>query len=95
MEKTLANVIAVLCEIGFSSSKDEVLDLVSKYLKENNIKSAKFKDGRPNPYWLKLFMKRNKHSFKKANMISAARKSTTSNPFIIYDFYNQLVEIVT
>ena len=28
-------------------------------------------------------------------MISAARKSTTSNPFIIYNFYDQLDEIVT
>ena len=64
-------------------------------LKENNIKAAMFKDGDPGPDWLKLFMKHNKLSFKKANMISAARKSATSNPFIIYDFYNQLDEIVT
>ena len=28
-------------------------------------------------------------------MISAARKSATSNPFIIYNFYDQLDEIVT
>ena len=32
VEKKLANVIGVLCKIGFSPSKDEVLDLVSKYL---------------------------------------------------------------
>ena len=95
VEKTLPNVIGVLCKIGFSPSKDEVLDLVSKYFKENNIKAAKFKDGRPGPDWLKLFMKRNKLSFKKTNMISAARKSATSNPFIIYNFYDQLDEIVT
>ena len=69
VEKTLPNVIGVLCKIGFSPSKDEVLDLVSKYFKENNIKAAKFKDGRPGPDWLKLCMKRNKLSFKKANMI--------------------------
>ena len=84
----------MLCKIGFSPSKDEVLDLASKYLKENNIKNAKFKDGRPGPDWLKLFVKCNKLSFEKANMISAARKSATSNPFIIYDFYDQLDEIV-
>ena len=83
MEKTFANVVSVLYKIGFSPSTDEVLDLVSKYLKENNIKAAKFKDGRPGPDCLKLFMKRNKLSFKKANMISAARKSATLNPFIV------------
>ena len=65
MEKTVGNIIGVLCKIGFSPSKDEVL--VSKYLKENNIKAAKFKDGHSGPDWLKLFMKRNKLSFKKAN----------------------------
>ena len=93
MEKTVGNIIGVLCKIGFSPSKDEVL--VSKYLKENNIKAAKFKDGHPGPDWLKLFMKRNKLSFKKANMINAARKSAISNPFIIYNFYDQLDKIVT
>ena len=35
----------VLRKISFSPSKDEVLDLVSKYLKS--------KDGRPGPGWLK------------------------------------------
>ena len=95
MEKKLANVIGVLCKIGFTPSKDEVLHLVSNYLKENNIKAAKFKDGRPGPDWLKLFMKRNKLSFKKTNTISAACKSATSNLFIIYNFYDQLDEIIT
>lgn len=31
---------------------------------------------------------------KKANMISSARKSVTSNPFIIYDFYDALEKLV-
>ena len=38
-------------------------------------------------------MKRNRLSHKKAEMISAARKANTSNPFIIYDFYKQLAEV--
>ena len=70
VEKSLANVIGVLCKIGFSSSNAEVLDLVLKCLKENNIKAVKFKDGHPGPERLKSFMKRNKFSFKKADMIS-------------------------
>ena len=55
---------------------------ISKYLKENNIKVAKFKDGRLGPDWLKLFMKPNKLSFKKANMISA----TIGNIKSVYNF---------
>ena len=38
-------------------------------------------------------MKRNRLSHKKAEMISAARKANTSNPFIVYDFYEQLGEV--
>ena len=43
----------VLRKISFSPSKDEVLDLVSKYLNKNHIKAAKSKDGRPGPGSLK------------------------------------------
>ena len=47
MENTLANVVGVLCKIGFSPSKDEVLDLVSKYLRANTCKNqAKSNTGR-------------------------------------------------
>ena len=35
-------------------------------------------------------MKRNRMSLKKANMISSARKSATSNPFIVFAFYDKL-----
>ena len=38
-------------------------------------------------------MKRNRLTHKKAEMISCARKSNTSNPFIIYDFYEQLEKV--
>ena len=37
-------------------------------------------------------MKRNKLSHKKAEMISSARKLNTTNPFIIYGFFDQLEE---
>ena len=39
---------------------------------------------------MKYFMKRNQLLLKKAEMISSARKSNRSNPFIIYDYYNLL-----
>lgn len=38
-------------------------------------------------------MKRNKLSHKKAEMISSATKLNTANPFIIYDFFDQLEEV--
>ena len=39
-------------------------------------------------------MSRNGLSLKKANMISAARKSMIANPFKIYDFYETIEKII-
>ena len=41
----------------------------------------------------KLHEKSHNESRKKAEMISAAWKANTSNPFIIYDFYKPLAEV--
>ena len=71
--------------------------MVQSYMRANNRIEAvenQFKDGRPGRTWLKSFMKRNKLSLKKASMICIARKSNTSNPFIIYDFFDKLEEIL-
>jgi len=38
-------------------------------------------------------MKRNHLTLKKAEMISTARMSNTSNPFIIFDFYDTLEKV--
>ena len=53
-----------------------------------------FKDGKPGYTWLRGFLKRNKLTLKKAEMISSARMSNTSNAFIIYDFYDQLERVI-
>ena len=69
------------------------MNLVADYIKINGIKADQFKDGKPGEKWFKNFMKRNKLSLKKAEMISAARKANTLNPFIIYDFFDQLEKV--
>ena len=38
-------------------------------------------------------MERNKLTLKKAEMIRSSRIANTSNPFIIYDFYNTLERV--
>ena len=53
-----------------------------------------FNEGRPGKGWLVGFIGRNRLSLKKANMISAERKSVTSNPFVIYDFYNTMEKLI-
>ena len=68
-------------------------EIVHQYIVAQNIIAAQFKDNRPGLAWLKNFMARNNITHKKAEMISCARKANTSNPFIIYDFYEQLEEV--
>lgn len=63
------------------------------YLDSNKITVSQFKNNKPGYKWMKGFMKRNRLTNKKAEMISAARKSNTSNPFIIYDFFDQLEKV--
>ena len=69
------------------------MNLVADYIQINGIKANQFKDGKPGNKWFKNFMKRNKLSLKKAEMISTAPKANSSNPFIIYDFFDQVEKV--
>lgn len=91
-ESDLAKCIASLCNLGFSPSSSQIKDFVKDYVKLHNM-TTPFKNDRPGKNWLSQFMKRNNLSKKKANMICAARKSVTSNPFIIYDFYDTIEKL--
>ena len=53
-----------------------------------------FKNDCPGKEWIRGFMNRNKLSLKKATMISSARKSATENPFIVYDFFDVIADII-
>ena len=52
-----------------------------------------FKEGKPGPKWIRKFLRRNKLTMKKTEMINSSRISNTSNPFIIYDFYDALAKV--
>ena len=92
-EKQLAECIGSMCRMGFSPSREQIKELVQEYVRIHGLKTP-FKDDRPGKDWLRLFMDRNRLSLKKANMISPARKSSPSNPFIIFDFYDVLENVV-
>lgn len=74
-EKQLTEFINVMCKLGFSPKTNDILDLVATYIKDDNIKAAIFKDGKPGKEWLSFFIRRNKLILKKASMLSSARKS--------------------
>ncbi|XP_065064643.1 uncharacterized protein LOC135690884 [Rhopilema esculentum] len=93
-ERKLASCIGVMCKLGFSPTVQEILHLVSCYLSANSLLLSSFKTGKPGKDWFYAFAKRNNLSLKKAALISSARKSATANPFVVYDFYDQLDEII-
>ena len=54
-----------------------------------------FTNDRPDKDLGRNFMRHNKLSTKKANIISSTQKSSTLNPFLIHDFYDAIKEIIT
>ena len=91
-EKQLADCIKTMCNVGFSPSLRKIKQIVREYVESNKLKTP-FKNNRSGKKCVKSFKKRNRMSLKKANMISSARKSTTSNPFIVFGFYDTLKEL--
>ena len=91
-EKQLADCIRTIYNVSFSPSFHKIKEIVQEYVESNKLRTP-FKNNGPGKKWVKSFMKRNRMSLKKANIISSARKSATSNPFIVFGFYDTL-EIV-
>ena len=91
--RQLAKSINVICKNGFSPSIDDVRLIVSDYVKSNKI-DLSFKSNLPGRKWMQRFMNVNNLSLKKATMIAKVWKDCTSNPFIIYEFYDRLEEII-
>ncbi|XP_037794933.1 uncharacterized protein LOC119590332 [Penaeus monodon] len=64
-------------------------DIVHDYLIANEI-STPFKDNRPGRDWVNSFLLRHNMTLKKGGQMQLARKSVTSDPFVIYGFYDML-----
>ena len=68
-------------------------NVVADYISLNNMTVHQFKEGIPGYTCIRNFLRHNKLSIKKDEMISSARLSNTANPFIIYDFLDQLEKV--
>ncbi|XP_050309036.1 uncharacterized protein LOC126745308 [Anthonomus grandis grandis] len=78
---------------GFALSKQEIQLVVQTYVNENAIKTT-FKEGKPDDDWFRSFYKRNRLSQKKMEQLEKCRRTATSDPFIIYSFYDRLGETI-
>ena len=82
-----------MCHVGFSPTKEQIKDIVEEYVQLHEL-STPFKNDHPGRDWIRHFMNRNKLSLKKATMTSTARKSAMGNPFIVYNFFNVIEDII-
>lgn len=90
VEQRIADSIKILEKWGMGLSKTEVLQLIGRYVKENNIVTP-FKNGIPgNDYFIRF-----KNAFhlsqKKPQSVEVARKRSM-DPFVIYDYFNIIKE---
>lgn len=89
IELELANGLKVMEKWVFGLSRKEVMALVARYVRENNLESP-FKDGFPGPDWFINFRKRHSLTLKKAQALEASRKKNT-DPFVIDDYFKLLL----
>ena len=99
-ELELANCLSCMAKWGFGFSREEVKVLVTKFVKENKDKDTelgkhlqkycKFSHDIPGTDWLLAFMSRHRLSVKLPSTLEKVRMTATSDPFIIYEFYDIL-----
>ena len=91
-EVEMANALKIMSKNGFGLSRNEVINVVQKYVSRNKIKTP-FKNGRPGQDWWLSFKKRHNLSILKLQPLESARKKQT-NPWIIYGFYDLLEKTI-
>lgn len=89
-EKQLVKYISILSKWGFALSRKDVLEVVKDFVESNDIKTP-FKHHKPGSDWFRDFCKRNGLKLKNLEALEQARRKNTSDPFLIYGFYD-LVE---
>lgn len=89
MEVDLSDKIKIMAKWGFALTKPEIQAIVQTYVQENHL-TTQFKEGKPGKDWFKNFCKRNRLSQKKLEQLERCRRTATSDPFIIFGFYDRL-----
>lgn len=93
MEIDLSDKIKIMAKWGFALTKNEILNTVQAYVQENDLRTQ-FKDGRPGSDWFRSFCQRHKLSQKKLEQLEKCRRTATSDPYIIYGFYERLEKTI-
>ena len=93
-EAKLADYLRTLAKWGFGLTKEELLCVVSDYCHRTNT-SNRFKNGKPGQEWFTNFCKRNNMKIKNTERLEKKRQKNTSDPFLIYEFYDLLEKLAS
>ena len=88
-EKKIAKAVQKMAELGFGPTLQELRFIVQDFVNVNDI-ASQFADGMPGYDWTVKFMDRHNLTLKKSGLMQLARKNVTSDPFVIYGFYDML-----
>jgi hypothetical protein len=98
MQIELAIIAKTAARHGFGLLKEEVTKLVGDYVQANRNNNdgmgtylrahCRFVNGVPSEDWVTEFMRNHNLSLKKPTPLERCRMETTSDPFIIYEFYD-------
>ncbi|XP_066940011.1 uncharacterized protein [Macrobrachium rosenbergii] len=83
LEEKIADTVRRMEKMGLGPTLLEFRHIVKDYLLANGIETL-FKDSLPGYEWAKSFMHRHNMTLKTGGMMQLARKSVTSDPFVIY-----------
>ena len=93
LENKFADLLKKMEQMGMGPSVAEFINIVHDYLVAYEI-VTKFTDNRPGHDWARNFLKHYNFTLKKGGRMQLARKSVTSDPFVIYGYYEKLEEVV-
>lgn len=89
VEVKIADTVKRMENMGLGPTLLEFREIVKEYLLGNGLQTV-FKDGMPGYDWAVAFMRRHNLTLKTGGMMQLAWKSVTSDPFVIYGFYELL-----
>lgn len=93
-EIDLSEKIKTMAKWGWALTRLEIKNIVHTYVVQNNVQNN-FKNNYPGKDWLIAFFKRNGLIAKKLEQLEKSRRQTTSDPFIVYSFYELLNQTMT
>ena len=88
-EKKIATAVKKMTELGFGPTLQELRFIVQDFMNVNDL-ATPFTDGMPGYEWTVKFMDRHNLALKKEGLMQLSRKSVTSDPLVIYGFYELL-----